>query len=61
LSFTIAHKQENEFNQRIIYTQIEHQNLWDKMLVLKGNEYLKVKGTTDTNIYYIVKKFYIMN
>lgn len=34
--------------------QIETQNLWDDQLTLKRNEYLKVKGTIDTRLYFIV-------
>lgn len=37
-----------------LYTRIEHQNLWDRSIVLKRNEYLKVSGTVDTNLYYIL-------
>lgn len=39
----------------IIYQKIERQNLWEKELRLSRNEYLKVRGSTDTNLYYIVK------
>tara|TARA_R110000868_G_scaffold87122_2_gene243875 strand:- start:988 stop:1524 length:537 start_codon:yes stop_codon:yes gene_type:complete len=34
--------------------QIEARNLWDKSLTLSRNEFLKVQGSTDTNLYYIV-------
>ena len=34
--------------------RIANRNLWDKYLTIKRNEYLKVAGTTDTNLYYIV-------
>lgn len=37
-----------------LYTRIEDANLWEKNLVLKRNEYLKVAGTTDTHVYFIV-------
>ncbi len=37
-----------------LYQRIENQNLWDKSIILKRNEYLKVSGTTDSNLYYIV-------
>ncbi len=30
------------------------QNLWGKSIELKRNEYLKVKGSIDTNIYFVV-------
>lgn len=36
------------------FQQIESQNLWDNQLLLKRNEYLKVTGTIDTNLYFIV-------
>lgn len=34
--------------------QLESQNLWEKELHLKRNEFLNVKGSTDTNLYYVV-------
>lgn len=34
--------------------QIDQQDLWDNQLVISRKEYLKVKGTTDTNLYFIV-------
>lgn len=37
-----------------LYNRIENEKLWTKHMVLKRNEYLKVSGTTDTNLYYIV-------
>jgi len=39
-----------------LHTLIElfsSQNLWEKELILERNEYLKVKGSTDTNIYLV--------
>lgn len=33
--------------------KIDQQNLWEKEITLKRNEYLKVKGTIDTNLYYV--------
>ncbi len=33
--------------------QLQSQNLWDKELILPRNAYLKVRGSTDTNVYYI--------
>ncbi|MFY7672738.1 Crp/Fnr family transcriptional regulator [Tenacibaculum sp. MEBiC06402] len=33
--------------------KIDQQNLWEKEVTLKRNEYLKVKGTIDTNLYYV--------
>lgn len=47
-----------------LYTRIEHQKMWDKSIVLKRNEYLKVSGTIDTNLYYIISgslKIFIIN
>ncbi len=37
-----------------LYTRLEDQGLWEKNIALKRNEYLKVAGTRDTNIYYIL-------
>ena len=34
--------------------QIDAQQIWDKKLELSRKEYLKVKGSTDTNLYYVV-------
>ncbi|MGY6647893.1 Crp/Fnr family transcriptional regulator [Wenyingzhuangia sp. IMCC45574] len=34
--------------------QINHNDLWEKELTLERNEYLKVQGTVDTNLYWIV-------
>ncbi|MGK0412257.1 MAG: CRP-like cAMP-binding protein [Polaribacter sp.] len=33
--------------------KINNQNLWDKEIELERNEYLKVKGSIDTNIYLV--------
>lgn len=38
----------------ILLEEIEAQNLWQKRLLLKRNEFLKVAGSVDTNVYYIV-------
>lgn len=38
---------------QIIIDEIEAQGLWEKSLDLKRNEFLKVKGSTDTTLYYI--------
>lgn len=35
-------------------TQIDQQQLWDKKLVLNRKELLKVKGSIDTNLYFVV-------
>src|SRR5690606_2432400 len=37
-----------------LYIRIENQKLWDESIMLKRNEYLKVSGTVDTNLYYII-------
>ena len=37
-----------------IYKQIEKQNLWGRTISLKRNEYLKVAGTIETNLFYVV-------
>lgn len=37
-----------------LYSKIEAENLWDREISLKRNEYLKVKGSIETNLYYIV-------
>lgn len=35
--------------------KINEQNLWDKQLSLSRKEYLKVKGSVDTNLYFVVR------
>jgi CRP-like cAMP-binding protein len=45
-------------------TLIENKKLWDKTIQLKRNEYLKVGGTIDTNLYYVKSgslKIFIVN
>ena len=37
-----------------LYERIEAQDLWEKNLSLSRNEYLKVSGTTDTKLYFIL-------
>ncbi len=37
-----------------LYKRIERQNLWDEKISLKRNEYLKVAGTVETNLFYII-------
>lgn len=37
-----------------LHNRISTKNLWEKQIALKRNEYLKLAGTTDTNLYYIV-------
>lgn len=34
--------------------RINTENLWDKEIKLERNEYLKIKGTVDTNIYLVI-------
>lgn len=38
----------------LLIQQIEEHRLWEKTLILKRYEYLKVGGTVDTNLYYIL-------
>ncbi|WP_430411931.1 Crp/Fnr family transcriptional regulator [Kordia sp.] len=38
----------------ILIDKINNENLWDKEIHLERNEYLKVKGSIDTNIYLVV-------
>lgn len=38
-----------------LYTKIETQNLWEKELSLERNDYLKVSGSVDTNLYYVTE------
>jgi len=33
---------------------IDKRSLWDKTQVLSRNEFLKIKGSTDTNLYFVV-------
>lgn len=37
-----------------LYTRVENERLWTKHVVLKRNDYLKVSGSIDTNLYYIL-------
>ena len=37
-----------------MYSEIERQQLWDKELELSRSEFLKIGGTVDTSVYYIV-------
>lgn len=37
-----------------LYNRIENESLWTKHIALKRDDYLKVSGTTDTNLYYII-------
>lgn len=39
---------------RTLYDCINQENGWEKDITLKRNEYLKVGGSTDTNIYYVL-------
>ncbi|PKA82431.1 CRP-like cAMP-binding protein [Ulvibacter sp. MAR_2010_11] len=40
---------------QLLFEKIVEQGLWSKKLALKKNEYLKVSGTTDTNLYFVMK------
>ncbi len=45
-------------------TKIDQQDLWDAKLVLNRKEYLKVKGSIDTNLYFVVNgslRIYVMD
>lgn len=37
-----------------LYKRIDKQNLWDKKISLKRNEHLKIAGTIETNLYYVI-------
>ena len=37
-----------------LYKRIEEQGLWDKTITIERNAYLKIAGTIDTNLFYIV-------
>ena len=37
-----------------LISKINNENLWDREIQLERNEYLKVKGSIDTNIYLVV-------
>lgn len=37
----------------VLIEKISHHNLWNKKITLDRNEYLKVKGSIDTNIYLV--------
>jgi CRP-like cAMP-binding protein len=39
---------------QLLTEKIEQAGLWEKSLSLLRNEYLKVKGSTDTNLYFIL-------
>lgn len=38
----------------LLYKKLEEENLWEKELLLKRNDFLKNSNTIDTNLYYIV-------
>ncbi len=38
-----------------IYREIEKEALWEKQITLARNEYLKVAGSVNTNLYYVVE------
>lgn len=37
-----------------LYNRIENERLWTNHVVLKRNDYLKISGSIDTNLYYIL-------
>jgi CRP-like cAMP-binding protein len=37
-----------------LYNRIENERLWTNDVVLKRNDYLKISGSIDTNLYYIL-------
>src|SRR5690606_40093622 len=37
-----------------LYNRIENERLWTNHVVLKRNDYLKVSGSVDSNLYYIL-------
>ena len=46
-----------------LITKIDEQNLWDNKIIVNREEYLKVKGTCDTNLYFVVSgslKIYVL-
>ena len=38
---------------QLLIETIENKYLWEKEVVINRNEYLKVKGSIDTNLYFI--------
>jgi CRP-like cAMP-binding protein len=52
LTYDLAQRKMNSIGE--LYQRIEAQQLWTKQVQLKRNEYLKVAGSTDSNLYYIV-------
>ena len=38
-----------------IIEKLDQQNLWDDLIELNRKDYLKVKGSIDTNLYFVVK------
>ncbi|MBU3012687.1 Crp/Fnr family transcriptional regulator [Polaribacter vadi] len=40
---------------QLLIEAIETNNLWEKEIEISRNEYLKVKGSIDTNLYFIIK------
>jgi CRP-like cAMP-binding protein len=41
-------------NSQLLMETIESQNLWEKEYTVNRNDYIKVAGSVDTNIYFIV-------
>ncbi|MDD2984008.1 MAG: Crp/Fnr family transcriptional regulator [Crocinitomicaceae bacterium] len=47
-----------------LYSRIDSQGLWNNQLVVNRNDFLKMSGSTDTNLYYILSgslKIYIIH
>ncbi len=40
---------------KVLIGQLQDQNAWEKKITLSRNEFLKVKGSTDVNLYYLIK------
>lgn len=57
-------RQTLEYMIKELYRRIDLENLWEKSLTIERNEYLKVAGTADSNLYYIESgslKIFIIN
>lgn len=56
ISLSLYHKSNKNSMKdiQLLISTIEKDNLWEKEIEISRNEYLKVKGSVDTNIYFIV-------
>jgi CRP-like cAMP-binding protein len=57
-------RQTLEYMIKELYRRIDLENLWEKSFTIERNEYLKVAGTADSNLYYIESgslKIFIIN